>query len=944
VKLNDLIEALASEVEMAQPRLAENLSMLATLNIEDPVFIDSLGDYSGQWQRMGEAAEMACFEGLQAVCMHVVENLLALATLDIQERSALVEFLEPWPRMIVAYLRNIDDRSQAAGLVDHMVRAPYALEAEQALKIMHMLGSLPAQLQPSHGGDAQRPVLATQADVDLQVPQDADSGMLAGFISEAPDQAHTIVALARKMVDGHADTDDLVLAKRLVHTLKGSGAIIGLRGLATLSHQFEDILEHFEHAGGRVARSAADALLDAAYCLEQMVGYVAGSDECPTNGRAVLQAVLDVANRIDRGDSLEVEIRRDVGAESAPKSRGESAPGDKPAAGAGANVLPGTALRVSTERVNELFRLSGEVSVHGAAMEARIKALVDRTRDLLAQNLRVQKRLFELETLVDVRALTTMRARTQRMADDSFDPLEMDPYNELHGATHALMEEAADARALSLRLEEDLASLGSVHTRQQRLGKELQHVVIGTRMSEASTLESRLQRNVRSTCQATGKEASLLVLGGDTQIDSDVLNRLADPLLHLMRNAVDHGLETPEVRVASGKEQAGRIELSFSRQGQLVVLRCTDDGAGLDLPAIHARAIARGLVAAGQALEDDAVARLILLPGFSTRESVTEVSGRGIGLDVVRDWVNRMNGSIRITTNPGRGCTFELRFAASLSTQHSLIVEVSGQLFALPSLQVEQAVARGLGSFAEQGSLLVYRDGKRTMPARRLCELVGRAPPEQKTLDDHDVVIVRHEDGVQALAVDRLLDSRELLVKLAGRFGRHIMGVAGLSILGDGTVAVNLDIAQLMATGAIHRTVDSMQESSQETERVQRQTQVLIVDDALSMRTSLLQLMEDSGFQAEAARDGLHAVDALKTFRPDIVLTDLEMPNMNGVEFTMHLRGRDDLKDLPIIMITSRSQEKHRRMAQKAGVDHYLTKPYNDVELLTVMREALAAT
>ena len=938
MKMNDLIEALAAEVDMAQPRLAGNLSVLATRDVDDEAFIDALGDYSGQWQRTGEAAEMAGFEGLQAVCMHVVENLLPLAAMDIDERLPLIDFLQAWLQMIIGYLRNLDDRSQAAGLVDHMVRAPYPLDAEQALKVMHMLGSLPAQLQPSHGGDGLRAVLAAQEDVDLQVPPDADASMLAGFISESPEQARTVVALARKMVSGQADAEDLVLAKRLVHTLKGSGSIIGLRGLANLSHQFEDILEHFEHAGGQVARPAADALLDAAYCLEQMVGYIAGSDDYPVNSRAVLQAVLDVANRIDRGESLEVEIRRDTGSTDAPAVR----PGGHTEVSSGATSAPGAALRVSTERVDELFRLSGEVSVHGAAMEARIKALVDRTRDLLAQNLRVQKRLFELETLVDVRALTTMRARTQRPAGDTFDPLEMDPYNELHGTTHALMEEAADARTLSLRLEEELASLGSVHMRQQRLGKELQHVVVGTRMSEAATLESRLQRNVRATCQATGKEATLQMRGGDTQIDSDVLGRLADPLLHLMRNAVDHGLESPQARAAAGKDRAGRIELSFSRQGQLVVLRCADDGAGLDLPAIHARAVSRGLVAAGQALDDDAVARLILLPGFSTRDSVTEVSGRGIGLDVVRDWVSRMNGSIRITTIAGKGCTFELRFAASLSTQHSLIVEVGGQRYALPSLQVEQAVARGLGSFGEHGGQLVYRSGKRTMPARRLCELLGQDIPEGKSMDEHDVVVVRHEDGVQALAVDHLLDSRELLVKRPGRLGRHVRGVAGLSILGDGGVAINLDMSQLLSSGAGHRALDRIADTSAPVERAQRQTQVLIVDDALSMRSSLLQLMQDSGFRAEVARDGVHAVDALKTFKPDIVLTDLEMPNMNGVELTMHLRGRDDMKGLPVIMISSRSQEKHRRMAQQAGVDHYVTKPYNEAELLAVMREALA--
>ena len=328
-------------------------------------------------------------------------------------------------------------------------------------------------------------------------------------------------------------------------------------------------------------------------------------------------------------------------------------------------------------------------------MESRIKALAGRSHELLAQNLRVQKRLFELETLVDVRALTMMRARTRRSDEQAFDPLEMDQYSELHSTAHALAEEAADARVMALRLEDGIAELESVQARHERLAKDLQHLVIGTRMTAAGVLESRLQRNVRTTCQATGKQATLVLTGGDTQIDSDVLNRLTEPLLHLLRNAVDHGLELPHERAAAGKDEAGRIELAFTRQGQQVVMRCSDDGRGLDLAAIRDRAVARGLVAADAALDDDETARLVLLPGFTTCDAVNEVSGRGIGLDVVREWAATMGGTVRFETREGVGCTVELRFAASLSTIQSLIVEAGGHRFALASLHIEQALPRG---------------------------------------------------------------------------------------------------------------------------------------------------------------------------------------------------------------------------------------------------------
>ncbi len=954
MKLNDLIDALAAEIELARPQLDRDLDELAALDTGDQAFLVALDDYSSLAQRMGEAAEMAGFPGLQGVCNHVLENTLALPGLAVAERGALIKFLRDWPPLIIYYLRNISDPTTAAGLVDHLVHAPYALGEEQALKIMHMLGAMPLQVQQPGAGDGQRAraVLATPEDVTLVIPPDVDTRLLEGFLHEAPDQARYLVELSRNMASGQGDSSDLVAARRMAHTLKGSGSIIGLRGLASLGHHFEDILDHFEAEGGVVAKPAADTLLDAAYCLEQMVAYVTGGDDYPQQAQQVLQRVLDLANRIDRGEVIDQPLARStpvalVDAEAA-QDLLPVAPAPTPVSALPpeAQLQPArheTALRVSVKQVDELFRVSGEVSVNSAVLEARLKSLTDQTRELISQNLRVQKRLFELETLVDVRALTMMRARTRRSDEAAFDPLEMDQYSELHSTTHALMEESADARALAFRLEEEVSLLTGVQTLQQRLSKDLQHLVIGTRMNQAGMLEPRLQRNVRATCQATGKQATLVIQGGEALIDGDMLSRLAEPLLHLLRNAVDHGIELPQERLAAGKDPVGRIELSYARQGQQVVLRCSDDGRGLDLPAIHRRALARGLVSHEQVLTDDELMRLILLPGFSTRDVVSEVSGRGVGMDVVRDWVSAINGTLHIASRVGQGCTIELRFAASLSTQQSLVVEVEDQRFALPSLHIEQAVPRGIGRFERVGDKLVYHHGKRVLGARLLAELTGLPVDSDKPLDDYDAVILRVDHKLHVLGVDKLIDSRDLLVKNPGRYARHIRGVAGLSILGDGSVAVNLDMAQLLAQEGAQRQVQRIQTAAAAPAPAREMPGVLIVDDALSVRSSLMQLVQDAGFRVQAARDGIDAIDTLGSFDADIVLTDLEMPNMNGIELTSHIRSRDDLKSVPVIMITSRSQEKHRRLAEQAGVSRYITKPYNEGELLQTIRQALTA-
>lgn len=960
MKLKDLIDALAGEIEHVRPQLDLNLNDLQTLDLDAPGFMPAFDQYSEQVQRMGEAVEMAGFPGLQAVCHHVLDNTLLLAALPPAEREASIAFLRAWPPLMVYYLQNLDDSSAAAGLLDCLRGAPHPLHEENALKIMHQLGSMPLQVNLPGDEENKRPIVAAPEDVALEIPADVDQKLLDGFLQEAPEQAHRLVELVNKMAAGEADSDDFAVAKRVAHTMKGSGAIIGLRGLASLGHHFEDILEHFEKQGGHVAASAADVLLDGAYCLEQMVAFVAGADEYPQQAQSVLQDVLDLANRIDRGEDISQPVHRVAHGQNRPEPAPAAATGTKvaelestpvtavhPASGVkqATPVASAAALRVDLERIEDLFRVSAEVSVHTAAMEARIKALADRAKELLEQNLRVQKRLFELETVVDVRALTMMRARSQRSDKTTFDPLEMDQYSELHSTAHALVEEASDARLLSHGIEEDIAQLAGMQNRQQLLSRDLQHLVIGTRMTEVGALEPRLQRNIRSTSQATGKMAVLEFAGGNTLIDSDVLNKLAEPLLHLLRNAVDHGLEMPSERRKLGKSEVGTVALEFLRQGQQVVLRCTDDGRGLDLLAIQHRAIERGIIKPEQALSDDEISRLVLMQGFSTRDDVSEISGRGVGMDVVRNWVEGMNGTIRLSSQPGKGTTIELRFAASLSTVQSLIVEVTGQRFALPSMQIEQAVPRGVGAFSQSGKRLQYRHNTRIMLAVRLAELVGLPVNAEKPLHDYDAVIVQMQDKVYALAVDSLLDSRELLVNNPGRYARHVQGVAGLSILGDGSVAVHMDMAQLLGRwqqGGSSRIAmpAAVVRAAIEPPKLPG---VLVVDDALTVRNTLQQLVEDAGFYVETARDGLEALKVMQTFKPRVLLTDLEMPNMNGVELTASLRSREENKNLPIIMITSRSQAKHRELAERAGVNVYITKPYNEGELLKTIRNAVAA-
>lgn len=950
MKLNDLIVALADEVDLMQPQLNQFLDKLATLDSSSDDFMTVLDQYNDYAHRMGEAAEMVGFTGLQTICMQVQENTLLLAIYEPDERKDLLKFLHAWPTLMSHYLRNLDDPSVAAGLVDHLLVAPVPFEEEQALKVMHQLGVMALKANAPKQLDDDTPARQTQAtpeDVTLDVPADVDQRLLEGFLQESPEMALNLVAWAQQLAEqGTVEADAIKAAKRMVHTIKGTGATIGLRGLASLGHHVEDILEYLQEHTTHVNTSVANVILDAAYCLEQMVGYIAGMDDFPEQSQQILQQVLDLANKIDKDEPLEISPVEQKSA--TPTSTDETqqqntdtntlakTPTARPAVNAAA------ALRVPLEKVDELFRVSGEISVHSAAMEAKIKNLSDHAKSLLAQNLRLQKRLFELETLVDVRALSMMRGHSNQAntQQSGFDPLEMAQYNELHSTAHALVEEAADARVVAHFVEEDIANLSAMQTRQHVLSRDLQHLVIGTRMAEVGGLESRLQRNIRITCQNTGKQAKLVMTGKDTLIDSDVLNRLAEPLLHLLRNAVDHGIELPDEREVAGKAPRGTVYLDFFRQGQQVVLRCEDDGRGLNLAAIRQRAIERGVITQAQTLSDEEITQLILLSGFSTRDSVSEISGRGVGLDVVREWVNTMNGTMSVRQGD-KGCLIELRFAASLSTIQSLVVKVADALIAIPSVQIEQAVPRSVGQFRYLNDKLIYYFDKKAIPAYLLANMAGLASDSKLPLADYDAVIVRLNNQRYALAVNELIDARELLVKNPGRYAKHLTGITGLSILGNGNIVVNVDVVQLLAKS---QAVGLPQVSAeQKSATIQSNLpNVLVIDDALTVRNSLQQLLQDTGsYGVKTARDGIEAINVLNNFTPSIVLTDLEMPNMNGIEFSRHIRNRDDLKDIPIVMITSRSQDKHKQLADQVGIDVYITKPYNDLDLLKTIKQLL---
>jgi chemotaxis protein histidine kinase CheA/CheY-like chemotaxis protein len=457
-------------------------------------------------------------------------------------------------------------------------------------------------------------------------------------------------------------------------------------------------------------------------------------------------------------------------------------------------------------------------------------------------------------------------------------------------------------------------------------------------MVPVSGVVSRLQRSVRQTCRLLDKPVELQVRGEQTQLDVNILNDLLDPLMHLLRNAVDHGIEPAAARGAAGKPAAGKIELAFAREGASVVVRCRDDGAGLDLARIRAKAQQRGLLGAGQSLSDDELARLVLLPGFSTRDESSEVSGRGIGMDAVYSRVLQLKGSLRLHNRPGAGLEIELRVPTSLMSAHGLLVRVQDQVLALTSFGIRGIQHVMADQVRVMGGGKVYTEGEQVHHLLELDQLLGHPQRGAAERGWFPALMVQTDSGAsRAIQVQDVLDSQELVVKKLGKYVPDAPGVIGVTILGDGSVVPVLDLPQLlreMADGAKSGTRrERAGGSAALTSRVEARKSALVVDDSLSARRAVAQVMRDAGYDVRTAIDGMEAAAMLAKMVPDIVIADMEMPRMNGLELTTHIRTREATRHLPVVMITSRSTDKHRQLADTAGVDVYLTKPFNDEEL-----------
>ncbi|HEY5781978.1 MAG TPA: hybrid sensor histidine kinase/response regulator, partial [Lysobacter sp.] len=651
-----------------------------------------------------------------------------------------------------------------------------------------------------------------------------------------------------------------------------------------------------------------------------------------SRGETVAQAM---AHRVDSAESAETSVaapKVELKPLSAPIS--EAPLGEEDDIGARA---PQEQVRIRADLLDRLVNYAGEVAIYRARLEQQLGAFRGAIAEMAATNIRMRDQLRRLEIETEAQIIARYQ-REHESTDSTFDPLELDRFSTLQQLSRALAESAADQVSLQTTLDDLTRQYETLLLQQSRVSSELQEGLMRTRTVPFEVLQPRLRRVVRQASTELGKQVQLKLDGAQGELDRNVLDRMTAPLEHMLRNSVAHGLEKPDKRKKAGKPEEGTIRISVRREGSEVVLEVSDDGAGLDRAAIRRRGEARGLVRSDAVLSDADLDALILEPGFSTADEVSRLAGRGVGMDVVASEVRQLGGTLDIHSTPGRGVTFTLRLPQTLAVTDAVFVRIGETTFAVPIASV-----RGVGRIARDQIDNVdatYRYGGEDYAVHDLGNLVGQAPAKAEGHLQMPLLLIRAGDLRAAVCVDQVVGNREIVVKPVGPQVASLPGIFGATIMGDGRVVVILDVAPLVRRQALlPRDHVAVVAPAVETRHVPL---VMVVDDSVTMRKVTGRVLERHNFEVATAKDGLDALERMVDVVPDLMLLDIEMPRMDGYELASAMKADPRLRNVPIIMITSRTGDKHRQRAFEIGVERYLGKPYQEHELLRNVFELLA--
>ncbi len=597
----------------------------------------------------------------------------------------------------------------------------------------------------------------------------------------------------------------------------------------------------------------------------------------------------------------------------------------------------------------ELLRLSGETQITNNQFSVRVENLQHSTQLSDRYHKKIKTMAAEFDALVQTQS--ALRSASLIRQEDQLDPLEMEQFNELHSFSHQLLELTTDSYESIVSLESQLNELSSLLYSQQQLNHDSQQILLDMNLLPVSTFSSRFSRCVRQACRLTHKSAKLDIIGGQLMMDSHVLNAISDPIMHILRNAVDHGLESSRAeREKYDKSPEGKITLSFMSKGDTIVVECRDDGRGLNYDAIYQTALDKNLISADSEHSHQLLNQMVLMPGFSTRKEATQTSGRGIGLDAVMASVRSLKGNMKIQSEENKGCCISLTVPSSILTAHAIVIKNNyrneTQSFSILGRTVEQIIYVRPEQISRGANGHTYQHQEKNIPVYPLNDLLGYGAGEINATNA--LLLCKKTDGEQVfISVEQIVASQELVIKSLNEYTYLPEGVVGATILGDGTISPAIDLQELPGMSLDQDALAQLRKRREQFAALEKANYkeppaALVVDDSLSARRSLAQFVSDLGMEVYTAKDGFDAIQVIEAKKPSLLLVDLEMPRMNGLELTAHLRSREEYKDIPVIMITSRSTDHHKTLAKNAGVSTYLTKPWSEEELMRCIEKQIA--
>jgi chemosensory pili system protein ChpA (sensor histidine kinase/response regulator) len=788
-----------------------------------------------------------------------------------------------------------------------------------------------------------------------------------GFHQEAEEHLQEIGRCLSTLESQVTDTIPITAAqrewirsiRRAVHTIKGAAAVIGFEEVRLWAHAFEDFLDWMFEQAAELAPDMMATLSESVDLLEKTI------DHPDPAGRLLAQSLTE-RFQAHMGSSSSIEAALDPAAElNSPTTLAAAAAGVVPE-GSGTEQPIGSpepvpmdasssqarTIRVNLDRLDGLANMAGEVGISFSAFDQRLKEIQGAVHEIGLLGDRLRNIARELERGYEVKAIQKLGvaykpetpgeqvlAGNDRNAE--FDLLELDRYSEFNLIIRSLNEAVVDVSAVSSRLSEFYSDLDGHLNRQRVLLSELHHKTMEIRLTPMAAISNRLHRTVRETAKQLGKKARLVISGENVELDKKVWDDLSDPLMHLMRNAVDHGLETSEERQRLGKPDVGEIKMSASYEGNHVVIRISDDGAGLDFAAIRAKALQKGMLDRDAEMPRDRLGALIFQPGFSTCSSVSEVSGRGVGLDVVQQNILRLKGSVRVEgSGDGQGARFVLRIPLTVALVQALFFDVNGRMLATPLNAISEILrVQSQDIIHEPHPKVRIKEGDFPLYYAADAWSESNRPPRSNSDSEYPLVLVL-DAGVWrgAVVIDAIHGQREIVVKGLGSHLRNVKGVSGATIMGDGTVVPVLNLVELCGPK------DSSKEAERRGDRAMPRgvLDILVVDDSVSVRQVVTRLLKSQGWRAETARDGLEALEKIRANPPDLIVLDVEMPRMNGYELLGHLQNQSDYRPIPVIMLTSRTAEKHRQKAREMGARGFAVKPYQDAEFIELIRRTVS--